>query len=138
MSMGDTRMCIVEDCDSHDPVKGCMVSHNNHRFGPIACEWGRFETSVTERFGDLGDWKFRGIGSGGDALVATLKSRLGRVEIWGGSFHRSEVWAIPKGTDGCLISTRVTRDAVEMACNRVGIQRRLVTESTTDKEEAWA
>ena len=118
--------CIVEDCDNHDPVKGCLVSYGNPKFGPIACEYGRFVTSVTERFGHLGKWKFRGIGNSSDVLVATLKGKHGRVEIWGGLIHRDEVWAIPKGTNGCLISTRVTNDAVEMACGRAGIQQRLV------------
>ena len=114
--------CLVEDCDSNDPAKGCMVSYNNHNFGPLACEYGRFFTYVTERFGHLGKWKFRSIGSGSDVLVATLKGKYGRVEVWGGSIHRHEVWAIPKGTPGCLISTRPTLEAVEMACGRARIQ----------------
>ena len=66
------------------------------------------------------------MGNTSDVLVATLSDKCGRVEIWGGLIHRDEVWAIPKGTDGCLISTRITKDAVEMACGRVGIQQRLV------------
>lgn len=117
--------CIVEDCDSYDPLKGCMVSFNNHHFGTIACEYGRFVTFVTERFGRFGKWKFRSIGSGSDTLVATLKGKCGRVEIWGGLIHRDEVWAIPKGTNGCLVGTCVNLEIVEMACNRVRIQMAL-------------
>ena len=113
--------CVVEDCDSYDPMKGCIVSYNNRNFGPIVCEYGRFVTFVTTRFGHLGKWTFRGIG-GSDALVATLKGKYGKVEVWGGSIHRDEVWAIPKGTSGCLISTLLTLEAVEMACGRARIQ----------------
>ena len=123
---GAVTRCMVEDCDSHDPVRGCMVSHNNDRFGPIACEYGRFVTNVTKCFGCFGEWKFRSIGSGSSVLVATLSGSRGRVEIWGGTIHRGEVWAIPKGTAGHLVSLRVNRDGVEMACARVGIQERLV------------
>lgn len=118
--------CLVEDCDSNDPVKGCKVSLNNHNFGPIACEYGRFVTFVTSRFSGFGKWKFRGIGNNSDVLVATLRGKYGRVEIWGGCIHRDEVWAIPKGTDGCLISTLVNTESVEMACSRAGIQRQIV------------
>lgn len=117
--------CLVEDCDSNDPAKGCMVSYNNHNFGPIACEYGRFVTLVTERFGHLGNWKFRSIGSYSDVLVATLKGKYGRIEIWGGSLHRQEVWAIPKGTNGCLMGTYLNLETVEMACNRARIQMAL-------------
>ena len=117
--------CIVDDCDNHDPVKGCLVSYNNHKFGPIACEYGRFVTNVTEKFGHLGKWKFRSISSYSNVLVATLNGNRGRVEVWGGTTHRDEVWAIPKGTSGCLISVHVTLESVEMACGRVGIQQSL-------------
>ena len=119
------RMCLVEDCNNHDTAEGCMVRYNNEQLGPLACKYGQFVTDIIERFGHLGSWKFRGIGNTSDALVATLRCKHGRVEIWGGLIHRDEVWAIQKGTDGCLISTRVTKDAVEMACGRVGMQRRL-------------
>lgn len=128
MKVEDVSRCMVEDCDSYDPLRGCMVSHNNDRFGPIACEYGRFVTMVTKRFGCFGEWKFRSIGSGSSVLVATLSGIRGMVEIWGGSTHRSEVWAIPKGTAGHLVSLYVNREGVEMACNRVGIQERLVVE----------
>lgn len=119
------RRCIVEDCGNHDPTKGCMVHYHNRQFGPLACEYGRFATSVTERFGHLGNWKFRNVRQYGEVLVATLSGKYGRVEIWGGSIHGTEVWAIPKGTSGCLISTRLTDDAVEMACGRARIQKPL-------------
>ena len=114
--------CVVEDCDSYDPVKGCIVSYNNHRFAPVACEYGRFVTLVTTQFGHLGKWKFRSIGSFSDTLVATLSGKYGRVEIWGGAHHKQEVWAIPKGTNGCLMGTRLNLEIVEMACARARIQ----------------
>lgn len=124
-----SRMCVVTDCDSHDPIKGCMVHHRNKNFGPLACGYGQFVTHVSERFGDLGDWQFRSRDKYSNVIVATLRSKGGRVEIWGGTLHRPEVWAVPKGTDGCLISTRLTRDAVEMACGRVGIPIRMEVSS---------
>ena len=116
------RRCVVDDCGSHDPIRGCIISLHNDHFGPIACEYGRFVTLVTTKFGHLGEWKFRSIGSGSDVLVATLKGKYGRVEIWGGLVHRSEVWAIPKGTSGCLMGTYINLETVEMACGRARIQ----------------
>ena len=121
--------CIAVDCDSYDPAKGCMVSYRSDKFPPIACEWGRFVTHVTERFGCFGSWKFRSIGNSSDVLVATLSGKRGRVEVWGGITHRPEVWAIPKGTSGALISTHVTKESVEIACGRVGSQQRLAMPS---------
>lgn len=119
-------VCAATDCDLRDPVSHrCKVPHCNHHVGPLSCAWGRFVTNITNTFGDLGTWKFRNIGKTDDVIVATLKGKGGRVEIWGGSAHRTEVWAIPKGTNGCLIGTLATRVTVEMACNRIGLQGRL-------------
>ena len=119
-------VCAATDCDLRDPVSHrCKVQKNNPHVGPLACAWGQFVTRITDRFGDLGDWRFRSIGKTSDVLVATLKGKGGRVEIWGGIVHRTEVWAIPKGTDGVLMGTHDNRETVEMACGRVGVQRRL-------------
>jgi hypothetical protein len=114
--------CLVDDCGSNDPVKGCSVSYNNHRFEPIACEYGRFVSLVTTKFGHLGKWKFRSIGSYSDVLVATLSGKYGRVEIWGGAHHQNEVWAVPKSRPRCLMGTLLNLETVEMGCGRVGVQ----------------
>lgn len=119
-------ICAVEDCSSYDPMHGCMVHHRNKRVGPLACKYGQFVTGIVERFGCYGRWKFRAIGGYSDTLVATLAGKGGKVEIWGGLTHRDEVWAFPKGTNGCLIGTVTNAETVEMACGRVGLQRRLV------------
>ena len=120
--VGAMNRCLVDDCGSNDPVKGCSVSYNNHRFETIACEYGRFVSLVTTKCGHLGKWKFRSIGSFSDTLVATLSGKYGRVEIWGGAHHRQEVWAIPKGTNECLMGLHLNLETVEMACGRARIQ----------------
>ena len=119
--------CLTQECDKHDHARQCCKLD-------LMCSWGAFELMVRTHLGEYGDWRIRQIGAYGDALVATLKGRDGRIEVWGGSIHRIEVWFIPRGTkanDGDLIAYDVSvrdgslQEAVRQASLMAGIQRRL-------------
>lgn len=116
--------CLAPDCASNDPVKGCVISRLNEYLPPIACEYGRFVTNILDKFGHLGEWKFKSIGHYSNVLVATLKGTYGRIEVWGGSTHRTEVWVIAKDGGKHIVSTNPSFDALESACMRVGIPYR--------------
>lgn len=117
--------CVESQCRHHDPVRGCKVIDTDFCWQRYGCGWGQFVTFVTNRFGYLGKWSFKRAGSYNDVLIATLAGPGGKVEVWGGIAHGGEVWAFPKGTHGCLVSTVVNGTSVESACRRVGMQGRL-------------
>lgn len=119
--------CVETECRHNDPVRGCKVIDSDFLCQRFGCDWGQFVTFIADRFGHLGEWSFRRVGSYNDVLVATLKGPRGKVEVWGGAHHRQEVWAFPpKGSPGILIGTLLNLETVEMACRRVGmLQRRL-------------
>lgn len=118
--------CVEVACRHRDGIHGCTVIDTNYCWQRFGCVWGAFVTEIITKFGYLGGWSFRRVGSYNDILVATLNGTRGKVEVWGGAHHRSEVWAFPKGAAGILVSTDVVnKECVETACRRVGMQERL-------------
>lgn len=118
--------CVVTDCRHRDGIHGCKVIDTEYCWQRFGCVWGEFVSEITMRFGYLGEWSFRRVGSYSDILVATLNGTRGKVEVWGGARHRNEIWAFPKGSAGILISTNVvTTETVEAACGRAGLQQKL-------------
>jgi hypothetical protein len=103
-------------------LKGCKAG--------TVCRRGAFVTMVRENFAEYGEWRFREFASG--AMVATLRGRAGRVEVWGAD-HRPEVYFVPVGTKDSDIPCE-TRDlrkadalraAVAEACAQAAIQGRM-------------
>ena len=94
--------------------------------------------STFSRFSDLmadyrgfGEWRISRVGSReyDSVLKATLTGPNGKVEVWGGSLHRREVWFIGKDKSETLIAMDCHKKdltkAIEDACKLAGIQRRL-------------
>lgn len=114
--------CLDIQCTFCDMLCGCKAG--------TVCRRGAFVTMVRENFGEYGEWRFREFASG--AMVATLRGRLGRVEVWGAD-HRPEVYFVPVGTKDSEIPCE-TRDlrkadalraAVADACAQAAIQGRM-------------
>ena len=114
--------CAETECRHNDHVRGCKVIDSDFLWQRFGCDWGQFVTFIADRFGHLGEWSFRRVGSYNDVLVATLKGPRGKVEVWGGAHHQNEVWAVPKSGPRCLMGTLLNLETVEMGCNRVGVQ----------------
>jgi len=116
------QKCLDINCTFCDMLKGCKA-------GTI-CRRGQFVTMVRHDLGEYGEWRFREFASG--AMVATLRGRAGRVEVWGAD-HRPEVYFVPVGTKDSDIPCE-TRDlrkadalraAVADACAQAAIQGRM-------------
>lgn len=86
---------------------------------------------LMDEYRDLGNWRISRVGSRtfDDTLKATLSGINGKVEVWGGSLHRREVWFIGKDKSETLIAVNCYGDALEeaimQACTLAGIQGRL-------------
>ena len=114
--------CLDANCYLWDQLRGCKLRGS--------CRRGHFVTMVRREFSDLGDWHFREFASG--AMVATLKGKAGRVEIWGAN-HRPEVYYVAKRTkdkdippdDRDLRGMDALTVAVYDACAQAAIQGRL-------------
>lgn len=86
-------------------------------------------------FADFGEWHFHKAAAHGfiPPQYATLRGTNGRVEVWGGRAHRTEVWFIARDKSETLVamdsrSKRLTvrdgtlRTAIAQACNLAGVQ----------------
>ena len=114
--------CTFTECRHSDPVKGCKVD---------GCTLGHFFTLINRELDLFGPWTVRRqTRSSDDVLVATTKGKGGRVEVWGGALHRTEVWAFPRKAEPIMVAHDCDapdelRDAVERACAAIGKQGRL-------------
>lgn len=120
--------CITQECDHHDVVRGCKAIGGEFTF---ACEYGRFEWIIRSKMGDLGDWMIRARDQYNDTLIATLKGKSGRVEVWAGNATKLDVWCVPTGTRASDIERMKQftpkgwddlRGCVLKACALAGIQ----------------
>lgn len=97
--MSTTDACVVEGCRLRDKTHGYCTFERNRIDGlhPLSCEYGRFARIVHEQLRDLGAWKLREYADG--LIEATLRGRLGTVEVWGGHSCSGWVYFNPRGRD---------------------------------------
>ena len=122
--------CAVTGCKLRDKIHGhCTFERRIDGSHPLACAHGQFATAVERELGDLGEWRLRQYADG--PAKATLRGRLGAVEVWGAR-HANEVWFVERGTKaetmlcGCwALSDGSLRDAVERGCAMAGVQTRM-------------
>ena len=148
MSMSDA--CLVDDCKLRSKTSGYCMFERNRLDGlhPLSCEYGRFLRVLYENVWDFGKWKLREYKDG--LIKATLRGKLGTVEVWGG--HSCTGWvyfkAKGRGKEPVAITnhwyTRKPkpwhesirkyqptdymhiRDAVAKACAMAGVQMEMV------------
>ena len=91
-------------------------------------------TRMMMNFTDFGQWHVRAAacrGSIAPPMVATLQGKGGKVEVWGGRAHRTEVWHIAKDRTATLVAQECNcvdgslRHAIAAACKLALIQPKL-------------
>ena len=129
-----TDTCVVEGCKLRSETSGRCTFQRNRVDGlhPLSCEYGVFARIVHDELGDMGDWRLFEYSSG--PIRATLRGRLGTVEVWGGS-HRNEVWFVERSTkaetllcESWTVTDGSLREAVERGCSMAGIQTQMKIE----------
>lgn len=111
--------CAVSSCESCK--HGVCV---RHKLGYSLCEYGWFYTIIHKHLESCG--VRYNVKQYNDYCKASISGRLGRVEVWGGDYHASEVWVIMRDKSEKLITDDWTNatlsDVLEKAFSVAGVQ----------------